>query len=178
MLVVNLTGGPGAGKSTMAAKIFALLKAAGYKAELTGEVAKDMIYEGRQHKLNNQFLVSAMQYTRIRNLQEAGCDVAISDSPLWLQMYYGRVWGVPYIDELKALVRRVNDEFTNYNVQVIRQYKYQSHGRLQNELEATRMSCDIAFQCGPYDVAVHGTDTGAAEVVAKVAIKLHEMGIK
>lgn len=40
-LVVNLFGGPGSGKSTGAAYVFARLKMLGYNAELVTEFAKD-----------------------------------------------------------------------------------------------------------------------------------------
>ena len=42
MLVINLFGAPGAGKSTGAAYIFSLLKMYGINAELITEYAKDM----------------------------------------------------------------------------------------------------------------------------------------
>ena len=42
-IVVNLFGAPGAGKSTGAAYIFALLKMAGIEAELVTEFAKDKV---------------------------------------------------------------------------------------------------------------------------------------
>ena len=45
MIVVNLFGAPGAGKSTGAAYIFAMLKMAGINAELVTEFAKDKVYE-------------------------------------------------------------------------------------------------------------------------------------
>lgn len=45
-IVVNLFGAPGAGKSTGAAYIFALLKMAGVEAELVTEFAKDKVWEG------------------------------------------------------------------------------------------------------------------------------------
>ena len=45
-IVINLFGAPGAGKSTGAAYIFALLKIAGIEAELVTEFAKDKVWEG------------------------------------------------------------------------------------------------------------------------------------
>ena len=45
MLVVNLFGAPGAGKSTGAAYIFSQLKMAGINAELVTEFAKDKVWE-------------------------------------------------------------------------------------------------------------------------------------
>lgn len=45
MLIVNLFGAPGAGKSTLAAYVFAKLKMAGVNAELVTEFAKDKTWE-------------------------------------------------------------------------------------------------------------------------------------
>lgn len=44
MIVVNLYGGPGVGKSTGAAYVFARLKEAGVVAELVTEFAKDLTW--------------------------------------------------------------------------------------------------------------------------------------
>ena len=43
MLVVNLTGAPGAGKSTGAAYVFSQLKMRGINCELVTEYAKDKV---------------------------------------------------------------------------------------------------------------------------------------
>ena len=40
-LVINLFGGPGCGKSTTMARLFADLKARGYNVEMVSEFAKD-----------------------------------------------------------------------------------------------------------------------------------------
>jgi len=45
MIVVNLLGSPGVGKSTGAAYIFAMLKFRDLNVELITEFAKDKVYE-------------------------------------------------------------------------------------------------------------------------------------
>ena len=45
-LVVNFFAGPGAGKSSMAAGLFAELKFRGVNCELATEYAKDKVWEG------------------------------------------------------------------------------------------------------------------------------------
>ena len=49
LTVINFFGGPGCGKSTTAAELFAKMKKANYKVELVHEVAKDFIWEEAQH---------------------------------------------------------------------------------------------------------------------------------
>jgi len=54
MIVVNLFGAPGAGKSTGAAYIFAMLKLMDLNVELITEFAKDKVYEETKKVWNNQ----------------------------------------------------------------------------------------------------------------------------
>ncbi len=55
--VVNLFGGPSAGKSTTAAGVFALLKLHDLRSELVTEFAKDLTWEKREKTLNNQYYI-------------------------------------------------------------------------------------------------------------------------
>lgn len=48
MLIINLFGAPGAGKSTGAAYVFSQLKAAGVNAELVTEFAKERYGKGQR----------------------------------------------------------------------------------------------------------------------------------
>ena len=54
MILVNLFGAPGAGKSTGAAYIFSQLKMRGINAELVTEFAKDKVWEGSKAVFENQ----------------------------------------------------------------------------------------------------------------------------
>jgi len=51
---INLWAGPGTGKSTMAASIFAELKWNKIDCELVSEYAKQIVWEESYTKLNNQ----------------------------------------------------------------------------------------------------------------------------
>jgi len=51
---INIFGGPGAGKSTTAALLFAEMKSGGFKVELVTEVAKDFVWEDRSTTLSIQ----------------------------------------------------------------------------------------------------------------------------
>lgn len=58
MLVVNLFGSPGTGKSTLSAYIFSQLKLANINCELVSEFAKDMVWENNMTALENQLYIS------------------------------------------------------------------------------------------------------------------------
>ena len=90
MLVVNLFGAPGAGKSTGAAYIFSQLKMLGINAELVTEFAKDMVWCNNQEALSNQAYMFGQQLYRISRLEDK-VDVVITDSPVFLSAIYNRM---------------------------------------------------------------------------------------
>ena len=61
MIVVNLFGALGAGKSTGAARIFSNLKMAGINAELVTEFAKDKVWEENKAVFNDQLYIFGKQ---------------------------------------------------------------------------------------------------------------------
>lgn len=64
-LIINLFGGPAAGKSTAATGIFCLLKMHWVRCELVTEFAKDLVWEERYKTLKNQQCVFGKQYHKI-----------------------------------------------------------------------------------------------------------------
>ena len=86
--------GPGSGKSTFAASLFAYMKKSGYKVELVTEYAKDLVYEKQFDLLkNDQLFVLAHQNRRIQSILESNehIDYIITDSPLLLSKIYACV---------------------------------------------------------------------------------------
>ena len=67
-LIVNLYGGPGSGKSTGAAYLFAKLKMAGVDAEYVTEFAKDKVWEGNQEAFRCQFYITGKRTFRISSI--------------------------------------------------------------------------------------------------------------
>lgn len=68
--VINLFGGPGAGKSTLAALLFHHLKIRGLSCEMALEYAKDKVWEESYSTLHNQIYVFGKQHTSIKQGEE------------------------------------------------------------------------------------------------------------
>lgn len=137
-LIVNLFSGPGAGKSTMAAHVFAELKWAGVNCELATEYAKEKVWEGSFNVLNNQRLVYGKQYHMIwRPSQHV--DAVITDSPILLSAIYS----LPEDILLRSLIVEDFKKFRNLNFFLKRYKKYVQTGRMQDEEQAKEKDNEI-----------------------------------
>lgn len=138
MKVVNLFGGPGTGKSTLAASLFAAFKIRGYNAELVTEFAKDLVWSERNKELQDQVYILGKMYHKLWRLKDK-VDVVIIDSPLPLCCYYdqGRTHG------FEEFVMGLFDQFDNYNFLLERNFPYQQEGRYQNEAGANKVHNEI-----------------------------------
>jgi len=136
-LVINLFAGPGAGKSTSAAAVFALLKMHGVNAELITEFAKDLTWEKRNRTLDNQVYVFAKQYHKMWRVKDQ-VDVIITDSPLLLSFVYGLNGA-----GATSMVWEAYHDFNNVNFFIGRVKKFNPVGRNQTEEEANKLDEDI-----------------------------------
>lgn len=138
MLVVNLFGVPGAGKSTGAAYIFSKIKMAGINAELITEFAKDKVWEENAEvfKPDNQCYLFGKQFYRMSRCKNK-VDVIITDSPLPLCIFYNKsnVLG----EDFNRTVMNCYNSFDNISYLLLRDKPYNSKGRLQTEEESDAM---------------------------------------
>lgn len=86
-LIVTFYGGPGSGKSTHAAALFAELKMNGINAELVTEFAKDLTWSDRQACLRHPAFVAAEQMRRMDVLY-GQVDVIVTDTSPLLTLVY------------------------------------------------------------------------------------------
>lgn len=167
MILINLFGGPGSGKSTSASHLFSELKMEGLKVELVGEEAKEIIYDKTTAFFANQVLITGRQWQRILRLQQSGCEIAIADSPLIQGTMY--IADTPYYSELTALVRKLETLVPQtYNVWVRRVKPYVQFGRYQNEEEAVALD-KIAYELGkPFWTHIDGNRHGVHVLVDSI----------
>ena len=140
MVLINLFGAPGAGKSTGAAYIFSQLKMAGINAELVTEFAKDKVWEESKEAFNNQAYIFGKQYFRISRCENK-VDVIVTDSPLLLSLIYNTDSRLG--DDFDQVVRNVAGSYNSMNFFITRTKPYNPIGRNQTEEESNEIADDV-----------------------------------
>lgn len=168
MLMVNLFGAPGAGKSTGAAYIFSQLKIRNVNAELVTEFAKDKTWERNKKALENQMYMFGKQLFRITRCQD-DVDVIITDSPLLLNIIYNHnpILG----EEFNNLVFKIFNSYNNLNYYIKRVKKYNPLGRNQTEEESDQIADKVLKMLNDREVkfiSVEGQLNNYSQIVEDV----------
>lgn len=138
MKVINFFAGPGAGKSTMAAGLFYLMKSVGLNVELVTEYAKELVWARDFKTLDNQALVTMEQYRRVACLC-GQVDYVITDSPILL----GKIYAKPSQECVGDNAIKLFQLFNNINFVVNRVKPYVPAGRRQSEESARFVDTQI-----------------------------------
>lgn len=164
-LIVNMVAGPGTGKSTTAAGTFAELKQRGVNCELVTEYAKDLVWGRTTTTLGNQIYLFGKQYHRLWRLLDQ-VDVIITDSPLFLFMYYGRKQSEAY----KNLVMETWRGMDNMVIYLHRLKEFNPAGRTQDEAQAREIDRELKDMLIAYniDYGIVSADRTAAEIIANM----------
>ena len=143
---INLLAGPGAGKSTAAARLFGELKARGYDVEQVSEFIKKWAYEGRVPESFDQFYAFAKQLGNEEALLRS-VPLIITDSPLIVNVAYTKFYGCPYHRQLLEMVDFFEAEYPSLNLFLDRTVEYVDKGRyqtLEQAHELDRVLWDLA----------------------------------
>jgi nicotinamide riboside kinase len=141
--IVCLWGGPGTGKSTTCAAVFAMLKKAGFNAEMNREYVKDWVWEGRKINHGDQVYITAKQAKKEATYVRSGVNFIITDSPLSLASFYGDIYD-KYEAQFGACKQIVKQHYQlcldhGYKIEhffLVRTKEYKTEGRLQDEATA------------------------------------------
>ena len=171
-IVINLTGAPGAGKSTGAAKLFYELKTRGVNCELVNEFAKDKTWEHNATALNCQEYIFGKQSYRLKRCRDE-VDVIITDSPLPLTIIYTKDESIK--KPLTELVLAVYNSYDNINFFINRVKPYNPRGRNQTAEESDCLSLEIKNLYQqlniPY-VEINGNNAGYDTALELIMTKL------
>lgn len=164
MIVFEQYAGPGGGKSVASAALYVGLKNVGIRAALVGEAATELILSGAKAPcFDNQLLLTGMQWERLLRLSRHHCAVAITDSPVIQGLLYSSA--LSYFEELKQIMRKVEQEFPTYKVFIHRVTPYDTFGRNQTAEEAAALD-KTAYDFGaPYWLEINGDHDGQQKLV-------------
>lgn len=147
--VINIFGGPGIGKSGIAAGVYASMKAAHKNVELVTEVAKDYVWENRFNVLtSDQLIIYAEQHRRMDRLR-GHVDYIVTDCPLLMCIAY-----IPpgFYKGLEPLIVESARSFDNTNFVLGRaEGTHSDNGRYHSEQQSIDKDREIVDILGTYD---------------------------
>lgn len=179
MLVVNIFGGPHAGKTTAALDITAALKIQHIRAVYVSEYVQDVIYDEAFVVLQNQIKIFGEQLHKVQRL-EGKVDVVICDSPLLLSIIYGADKNLPAIFDY--LVLHMHNRFNNLNYFLHRPEtpEHDMTGRIHNKEEAIEIDKEILGLFFTYQMkfrALNADDNRTKEIITNDILKKLREGI-
>jgi nicotinamide riboside kinase len=182
MIVINLHGGPGVGKSTAASGLVNLLKECDINAEHVQEFAKELIYAKNFEALKNQNWVFANQEYRQHILRDK-VQVAVTDSPLILSAYYGEkeAGGVPRA--MRSHIFNTFGSYDNFNVFIERNptLTFQQEGRMHDKIESDVIAEHLKHMLNsegiPYQALMSGDELPARIFTMALRSRLLDVSI-
>lgn len=137
-IIVNLFGGPGCGKSTLAAKIFTILKEKNIECEIAYEYVKEKVWDKSYNVMDDTIYIFAKQHHRIWRLLNQ-VDVIITDAPILNPIIYD----IESNKDLKNLIINQFNKFNNLNFFINRSTIYSENGRMQKLKDAEQIDKDL-----------------------------------
>jgi len=128
-IVVNLIGGPGCGKSIMAAKLFEKLKLKYISCDISMEYIKRKLREKALKVIESQIYIFGKQQFQLFTMKDE-VEVIITDSPIILSAIYDKT----ECPHLKALILKEFNAYNNITYFIDRDEtaEYEQEGRYQD----------------------------------------------
>jgi len=141
--VINLIAPPGAGKSTIAAGLFASLKMDHLNVELVPEYAKTIVWWDRTRELEDQLYITAKQNHK-QFMLIGKADLVVTDSSIILGLLYQPTWWCDDLKEnFKGVVKCHLNSYDNKFIFIERNHEYDPKGRNQTEEEAKNIEVEL-----------------------------------
>lgn len=144
-IIINLYGGPCAGKSVAAARLYSHLSAYSLNVELVREYIKDWIYEGIEPTPDDAVSIFGGQL-RAETRALSSNDIIITDCPLAIPVYYAGeyretlapVWN-------KRRERNMQQGIAELDIWVTRgDYDFKANGRFHNEVQSLKIDDEMS----------------------------------
>lgn len=141
MLVINLFGEPGCGKSVTAAGLYHKLSIMGYGVEIIPEVAKGYAWETPKdengfalpHPIFEQQIFLLGEQNRLLHRVLGKRQIAIMECPLLMTSIYRPE---NYFKSFDSLVLEQFNDYNNFNILLERNHAFDIHGRVHTEDES------------------------------------------
>ena len=145
-LVVSLFGGPGTGKSTCAAGVFAELKNRGVNAELVSEYIKKWAWRGiHPNQFDNLYIFGKQSHAE--SILYGKVDVVVTDSPILVSAYYEDKYHPTNRLVKPAALRFIEltaaQGVSRKNFWLVRRKAYNPAGRYQTEDQAKEIDSEM-----------------------------------
>lgn len=143
---INLLGGPGLGKSTLAAFIFQQMKKEGYKIELVTEYIKTWTYIPRSPRSWDSFYCQMKQVHQEDVILRSGMPLIITDSPIFLGCFYAWHHGDPGVPMMLDVVKRFDQMYPSLTILLDRgTIFYDPAGRYETQKQALEADQQLAI---------------------------------
>jgi nicotinamide riboside kinase len=146
--IINLYGGPSAGKSTSAAYLYYLLKCQGENVELVREYVKNWAWENRAFGVYDELYFLGKQ-VRHESMLFGKVKYIVTDAPVYMTAYYAKLYcGEGFAQGVgKAAVafyQQAKDDGHNHiHIYLRRSKSYKAEGRYQNEEQAITIDSGV-----------------------------------
>jgi hypothetical protein len=137
-LRINFFGAPARGKSNIASWIFSQLRFGHINAELVQEWIKTWAYAHRPVQQFDQIYIFGKQHHMEYELLKAGVKNIVTDSPIWLSVFYAP----PDLKRgIAELIREYEQEYPALNILLLKDKdaEYEREGRYQDAGGAQRL---------------------------------------
>lgn len=134
---INITGGPGLGKSTVAAHVFHQLKKRRYSVEFIPEYIKLWTYIPRPPTSWDSFYCQAKQINHEDTVLRSGTDFIVTDSPVFLQYFYAWHHHDPGSYPMLDIAREFEKMYPSTTILLKRKgIEYSTEGRYEDDAQA------------------------------------------